>query len=224
MSDFINIQKILTFFNYVFWFLTLNVFFLVLNTPLVLFFLFVGISKITTYLPLFLISAIPFAVSFTALIYCMDKLLKNKEISPVRDYFKAVKSSFSNSTIMWVIELLAIFIIYTNIKFFNNMNASVLITGFFVLLLLILLCVTPYTFILTGKFSMNILSTVRSALVLTITRPVATVSNILCLLVTLVIFEVNPGTTFLFMGSIATFLMVFINRNLIKELEQRANS
>lgn len=222
MPNFISLEKILTFFNYVFWFLTLNILFLVLNTPLVFYFFFVGISKMGTYLPLFLICAIPFGVSFTAMIYCMDKLLKNREIEPFKDFFKAVKSSFKNSTIIWIFELFAIFIIFTNLRFFTGINASIIIKGFFTFLLVLLLFITPYIFILTGKFSMNILSTLKSSLVLTITRPVASISNILCLLVTLVIFEINPGTTFLFMSSIATFLIVFINKTLLRELEKKA--
>lgn len=222
MTNFINLDKILTFFNYVFWFLTLNIIFLILNAPLVFFFVFVGISSISTYLPLFLICAIPFGVSFTSLIYCMDKLLKNKEIAPIKDYFKSIKSSFFNSTIIWIVELFIVFMLYTNIKFFTSIGANIAIKGFFTLLLLIILCITPYIFILTGKFSMNILSTIKSATILTITRPISTVSNILCLLVTLVIFEINPATTFLFIGSIATFLIVFVNRILLGELEARA--
>lgn len=224
MTNIINVEKILTFFNYVFWFLTLNILFLVVNTPLVLFLLFVGISKIGTYLPLFLLSAIPFAVSFTALLYCMDKLLKNGEVSPFKDFVKACKSNFKNATLIWIVELITVFILYTNIKFFSQVNGSVIFTGLFVGLLFILLFVTPHIFMLTSKFSMNILSTVKSASILTITRPIVTISNILCLAVTLVLFEINPATTVLFIGSISTFLMVFANKGLIKQLQEKADA
>lgn len=224
MTNIINIEKILTFFNYVFWFLTLNILFLVVNTPLVLFLVFVGISRIGTYLPLFLLCAIPFAVSFTSLLYCMDKLLKNGEVEPFKDFTKALKSNFKNATLIWIVELIVVFILYTNIKFFSQMGGSIVFTGLFTGLLFVLLFITPHIFILTSKFSMNILSTIKSASILMITRPITTISNILCFLVTLVLFEINPATTVLFIGSITTFLMVFANKTLIKELEEKANA
>ncbi|WP_297523273.1 DUF624 domain-containing protein [uncultured Clostridium sp.] len=223
MTNIINVEKILTFFNYIFWFLTLNILFLVVNTPLVLFLLFVGISRIGTYLPLFLLCAIPFAVSFTSLLYCMDKLLKNGEVEPFKDFKRAYKSNFKNATLIWIVELITIFILYTNIKFFSQVNGSILFTGIFTGLLFVLLFITPHIFTLTSKFSMNILSTVKSASILTITRPIITISNILCLLATLVLFEINPATTVLFIGSVATFLMAFANKTLVKELEEKAN-
>ena len=224
MNNIINIEKILTFFNYVFWFLTLNLLFLVVNTPLVLFLIFIGISKIGTYLPLFLLCAIPFAVSFTSLLYCMSKLIKNYEIEPFKDFIKAFKSNFKNATTIWILELIAIFILYTNIKFFSQIKGSILFTGLFTGLLFVILLITPHIFMLTSKFSMNILSTIKSASILTITRPIITISNILCLLVTLVLFEINPATTVLFIGSIASFLIAFANKTLIKELEEKANA
>ncbi|MGL4742532.1 MAG: DUF624 domain-containing protein [Sarcina sp.] len=224
MTNIINIEKILTFFNYVFWFLTLNILFLVVNTPLILFFLFVGISSMTTYLPLFLFAAIPFAASFTTLLYCMHKLIKTREVEPLKDFFTSFKSNFKNSTIIWICELLIIFILSTNIKFFAAVGGNILINGFFTLVLFILLLVTPHIFTLTSKFSMNIISTVKSAVILTITRPIITIANILCLVVTLMLFELNPATTVLFIGSIAAFLIAFANKTLVKELQEKSNS
>ncbi|MGL5635151.1 MAG: DUF624 domain-containing protein [Sarcina sp.] len=224
MTNIINVEKILTFFNYVFWFLTLNILFLVVNTPLILFFLFVGISNMTTYLPLFLVATIPFAASFTTMLYCMHKLIKTREVSPIKDFFTSFKSNLKNSTIIWIGELLIIFILSTNIKFFAAVGGNVVINGFFILVLFILLLVTPHIFMLTSKFSMNIISTLKSAVILTITRPIITIANILCLIVTLMMFELNPGTTFLFIGSISAFLIAFANKTLVKELENKSDS
>ena len=224
MFNFINIEKILTLFNYIFYFLVLNLFFFILNIPIVLFFLFVGISNITTYLPLFLLCAIPFAVSFTTLIYCMNKLIKDGEISLVNDFIKGIKSNFKNTTIIWIVELFLIFILFTNIKFFSLVSKNILLSSLSTCMLVLLLLITPHIFMLTSKFSINIKNTIKSAFILTITRPIITISNIVCLLTTLILFEINPGTTVLFMASISTFLLAFINKDLLKELETKSNS
>ena len=53
MNNIFTIQKILNFFNYVFYFFVLNLVFLLFNIPLLAFIFLVGISKIGTYLPFF---------------------------------------------------------------------------------------------------------------------------------------------------------------------------
>lgn len=76
MSEFFNLEKLLTFFNYIFWFFMLNIFFSILNIPVILFFLFVGLSNITTYLPLFLVSLIPFWSKFYSTALLHEKISK----------------------------------------------------------------------------------------------------------------------------------------------------
>ncbi len=58
MNNIFNIQKILNFFNYVFYFFVLNLVFLFFNIPLLSFIFLIGISNIETCLPLFLITLI----------------------------------------------------------------------------------------------------------------------------------------------------------------------
>ena len=120
MSEFFNLEKLLTFFNYIFWFFMLNIFFSILNIPVILFFLFVGLSNITTYLPLFLVSLIPFGASFTALLYCMRKLVKYKDLDLFSDFLKGLKYNWKQSTLMWCGELFLIFLLSFNLRIFST--------------------------------------------------------------------------------------------------------
>ena len=71
---------------------------------------------------------------------------------------------------------------------------------------------------------MKSLPIIRSAFVLAFTRPLLTISNILLFAVSLVIFEIIPGTSILFIVSIFAFLLVFANRQLLAELEQQSKA
>lgn len=218
MSNFFNIQKIMTFFNYIFWLFILNLVFLVLNIPLVSFFMSVGISNIGTYLPLFLLLAIPFGPSLAMLLYCTNKLVKNKDLDIIQDIKLGFKLNFKQSLTVWCLELAIIFILHTNIRFFSRY--SIILTGVFVLLSIVLLLITPYLFMLISKFSMSTKNIVTNSIILVFTRPLITFANILCCVATLIFFEITPGTAFLFLGSLLTFLISYSNKFLLNELEE----
>ncbi|WP_459831999.1 YesL family protein [Clostridium carnis] len=223
MNDIFNLENIFDIFNYIFWFFLLNLFFMILNFPLVAFILFVGISNAITYLPLFLLCLIPVAPALTALLYCTGKLIRNKSLNIFKDFFRGLKINFKQSLILWIPELILIFVLHSNIKFFSTSQYSIITTCIFSILLIVLLCVTPYIFLLISRFSMKSLDIVRAAFILAFTRPILTVCNVLILGFVLIVFEIIPGTTALFISSILAFLLSFSNKALLNELEGSSN-
>ncbi|MCI9069141.1 DUF624 domain-containing protein [Clostridium sp.] len=221
MNNIFNIQKILNFFNYVFYFFVLNLVFLFFNIPLLSFIFLIGISNIETCLPLFLITLIPFGPSITMLIYCMGKLIKNKDLDLVSDIKLSLKLNFRQAFFVWSLELLIIFILNVNIKFFSKY--SVILSGIFLLISLMILFISPYIYVLISRFSMNTKDIVKNSIILTFTRPIISIANILSIIFTLILFEISPGTTFLFIGSILAFLISYCNKFLLSELENKAS-
>lgn len=224
MSEIFSLDKIFDTFNYIFWFFLLNLFFMVLNIPLVLFFIFVGISDIFSYLPLFLLCLIPVGPTITALLYCMGKLIRDKSINVFSDFVKGLKLNTLQSTIFWCMELLIAFMLYSNIKFFSTVNYNLVLTCIFAALLILILLVTPYIFILISRFSMKSMDIIKASFILTFTRPILTISNILVLIVSLILFEISPGTIILFVSSIVTFLLSFTSKSLLAELESTSQN
>lgn len=217
MTNFFNIEKLFTFFNYVFWFFILNLVFLVVNIPAVAFFMFIGISNIGTYLPLFLLALIPFGPSFTMLLYCTGKLIRNKDLDLFQDIKQGFKLNFKQSTLIWIVELIIIFALNTNIRFFSRY--SPILSGIFVLLSIVLLLTSPYIYVLISRFSLSTKALIKNVVILAFTRPLISIGNVLAMVFTMILFEISPGTTFLFMGSILAFLINYCNKFLITELE-----
>lgn len=218
-----NLQKILDFFNYIFWFFCLNIFFLIFNTPLVLFFLFVGLDQVVTYLPLFLVCSIPLMPSITVLFYCMNKIIKYKDLDLFYDIYMGIKLNIKQSILLWCFELFIIFILSINVRFFTQYEFSLLFNCMFITLFLILLLITPYIYLLISRFSLKSYDLIKNALILAVTRPLITISNILILLFCMILFEVSPGTTILFASSIFTFLISYNSKLLLNNLEELSN-
>lgn len=192
---------------------------MLLNLPAIFFILFVGISNIFNYFPLFLICLIPLMPAFNILVYCMSKCFKNKGFNILKDFKKGFILNFKQSLIIWIFELIFIFVLYSNITFFKVAFNNTIISCIFLGLLILLLLMTPFISLLISLFSNTSLNVIKNALVLTFTKPLLTLTNILVLLVALVLFEISPGTIFLFIGSLISFLFVWANRSLINELQ-----
>lgn len=223
MSEFFSLEKILAVFNYIFWFFMLNLFFSILNIPVILFLLFVGLRNITTYLPLFLISLIPFGASFTALLYCMRRLVKYKDLDLLGDFIRGLKYNWKQSTLIWCGELFLIFLLSFNLKLFSTTFHSLVLSCIFVGLLGITFLTTTYIFVLISRFSMSSMEILRASAILTFTKPLISVGNIIIFLFSLMLFEISPGTTVIFIASIVSFLVMFLNRNLLESLEEKSN-
>lgn len=218
-GNFFNFEKIFDSFNYVFWFFLLNLFFMLFNIPLILFFIFIGISNIFKYFPLFLICLLPAMPTFTALLYCMHKIIVNKDLNIIKDFTNGIKLNFKQSFLIWFIELLLIIIIYFNIRFFSLIKYNVVLVCLFSAIAIIIAAVTPFIFILISRFKMKTIDILRTSFILCFTRPILTITNLLLFIFSLILFEITPGTIILFISSLLSFSLLFINKSLLYELE-----
>lgn len=218
-GNFFNFEKIFDSFNYVFWFFLLNLFFMLFNIPLILFFIFIGISNIFKYFPLFLICLLPAMPTFTALLYCMNKIIVNKDLNIIKDFTNGIKLNFKQSFLIWFIELLLIIIIYFNIRFFSLIKYNVVLVCLFSAITIIIAAVTPFIFILISRFKMKTIDILRTSFILCFTRPILTITNLLLFIFSLILFEITPGTIILFISSLLSFSLLFINKSLLYELE-----
>lgn len=218
-NNFFNFEKILDTFNYIFWFFLLNLLFMLLNIPLILFFVFIGISSLFNYFPLFLICLLPTMPALTILFYCMNKIIIHNDLNVIKDFFNGLKLNFKQSFLIWFFETIMFLILYFNIKFFLPIKYGIFLICLFAAIAIILVAVTPFIFILISKFKMDSISILRTASILCFTRPILTITNLLVFIIALILFEIAPGTTILFISSILSFSIMFVNKSLLFELE-----
>ena len=218
-NNFFNFEKIFDAFNYVFWFFLLNLIFMLFNIPILLFILFIGISYLFNYFPLFLICLLPTMPSLTILLYCMNKIIVNKDLNIIKDFTNGFKLNFKQGFIIWFFEVIIFLTLYFNIRFFSTIKYNLILVCIFYGITTILIAVTPFIFILLSKFKMKSIDLLRTSFILCITRPILSITNLLLFVIMLILFEITPGTTILFISSLLSFSLMFINKSLLTELE-----
>lgn len=215
-----NIEKILGMCERLMYFLGVNLCFLAANLPVLLFFLLAGISQVRECLPLFLLCMVPFGPSLSAVFYCMNRMLNNTETGVFRNFLHGYKSDLGMKLTVSFLQMFAILILWTNVEFFRYQIVIPVLSVLFAILFAVVLCMTPTLYLLASRYRMSARQLIQDALILLITRPVITLGNIAAFALVLMCLEIQAGTTVLFMGSAYGFLVAFMNRRVIQELDE----
>ena len=124
---------------------------------------------------LWLVCCIPvvtIGASTTALYTVMLKMVKNEEGYIFRGFFRAFKTNFRQSTIIWLILLALGIVCWIDFRVAGVMpgTAGVVMRSIFLLLGFVLLAVMIYVFPLTARYENSIRATFRNALLLAVGR------------------------------------------------------
>ena len=124
---------------------------------------------------LWLICCIPVitaGASTTALYTVMLKMVRNEEGYIFRGFFKAFRSNFRQSTVIWLILLLLSIICGIDYRVAGMMpgTAGMVMRSIFILFGFFVLSVTIYAFPLTARYENSIRATLRNALLLTVAK------------------------------------------------------
>lgn len=220
LSELFNMEKILEVCERICYFLIVNILFLVCCIPVLLFFLFIGISHVREYLPLFLLCMISVPPAFCAVLYTMRRILDSRECGPWRDYWKGYRTDLFQKFLLGGGQMLLLFILWTNIEFFTKQVSLFPAALVFILLFAFAIIVSPNLYLLASRYQMKNRDIIRTACILTITRPICTIGCMAALAVMLVVFELAAGTAVLFMVSIYSFLVVFMSKGMLYSLEE----
>ncbi len=124
---------------------------------------------------LWLICCIPVitaGASTTALYTVMLKMVRNEEGYIFRGFFKAFRSNFRQSTVIWLILLLLGIICGIDYRVAGMMpgTAGMVMRSIFILFGFFVLSVAIYAFPLTARYENSIRATLRNALLLTVAK------------------------------------------------------
>ena len=213
--------------NYIFWFFLGNLYFLLLNIPL-LFILMVLLSNGTNTLPtgfttIVVICCIPIGPAATALLSVMGKLIREKDINITKDFFKAYKTNFFQSLFFWALEIIIICILFIDIRFFIYSNYPRILTIFVFITMAFIFLMSLYVFPLISRFYLSTKDIFKTAAYYTIRKFHITILNLASFLVVGFIFFKVSTFVLVFISSIICYLLMFYQQKILLEIEEKIN-
>ena len=179
-SNIIN-SKLYETVNYISYFLITNILFLFMISPLVIYWLVFGENSSNTIL---LLLSILLGPAITTLFSVMGRLLREKEISPVKDFFYFYKINLFQSIIISIILNMIISLICFDIKYFSSKGNNMMAYVFFGALLLVLM-LTLYIYPVISRYSLKLKDLFKISLKLFITKPFLSLSSLSIIVIVL---------------------------------------
>ncbi|MBW9157443.1 DUF624 domain-containing protein [Clostridium sp. FP2] len=209
--------------NYIFWFLSGNFYFCLLNIPL-LFILLVLISNGGVLMPpwfasIVILCCIPIGPAATALLSVMGKLIREKDINITKDFFKAYKTNFFQSLFFWILEMLIIGILFIDTRFFISKGYPQIITSFIFIIIIFIFLISLYVYPIISRFYLSWKDILKTATYYSIKKIHITLLNFASFLVVgFLLFKVS-NFVLLFMASTICYLLMFYQQKILIEIE-----
>lgn len=203
--------------NYITDFFVTNMCFLLCISPLLFYkFLYNGDSKVIT-----LILSITIGPAVSTLFSVMGKLIREKDISPLKDYFHFYKMNWLQGIIAGAVFNSIIIILYFDIVYFISTGKAAQMYIMFVMMVLTCI-VSMYGFLIISRYNVKVLFLLKISLALTIKKIHISLT---CLAVAIIILWIIRTARISFIGllfgiSIISFLIMKIQMPVIDSLEQ----
>ncbi|MCJ7841319.1 DUF624 domain-containing protein [Lederbergia sp. NSJ-179] len=206
--------------NYIYWFILTNIFFVFCN--IIFLFAFMTLEPVLSNMILIFLALIPTGPAITALCYVMDKLVREKEISPTKDFFYGYKINFKDTLKVWLPMLAAIFILIIDLQYFyqdstkiNQIMAVVFLVG-----LGFLICILLYVFPITAKFKFRMRDVFKLSIYYSFKKLKITTGNIGTIIIALFLMLITTDFLFLFIASVLSYVLTLNSRTVIDDIEE----
>lgn len=201
--------------DYFYCFFMGNLYFLILNLPiLTLLFFALPPRQMSPSIVTLFICLLPIGPSFTALLYSMDKFVRNKDIHVTKNFFKSYKLNFKQAMIIWFIELIVIMILSINI----TRTASIFSYVQMIMLLMVFLMIF-YSFPILSRFHTNIKAVILLSFYSVFRNIKNTVLVVMMVFSAVYLLTLIPSMAMLIVFSGLAYLIMGIQKNYLEGLD-----
>lgn len=214
-------SKIYTITSYIMWFCLSSILFLLLNIPAVFLLLLTrnldDLKNFGILSPILLLTIGP---SFTALLYSMGKLYREKEISTVKTFFKGYKISFIQSLIVWALQVALLYFLIIDIIFLSKLGANPYLISLWYGLIFFIFLITIHIYPIISRFSMKTIDVLKLSFLYSIKKLHITAGDIAMIGIVFCLFLKYPAIAVFFGPAVLAYLIMINENNIIKEIEE----
>src|SRR3954447_1545611 len=142
--------------NHIYWLLMTNIYFIISNA--IFLFFFMTLEPTFSNITLYFLALILTGPSISALFYSIGKLIREKELSPLKDFFHGYKINFKDTMKFWLPLLFVLYILFVDLHYFNStpsiMNTVLAIV--FLIAIILVIIIVMYVFLINAGFKLRL--------------------------------------------------------------------
>ena len=205
--------------NYIYWLLLTNCYFWMANVLLLLAVL--TLKPTVSNLALYFLALIPTGPAFSALCYAMEKLVREKSLSPTADFFRGYRVNLKDTMRMWLPMLAILFILVVDIHYYNSepSTANQMLGAVLSVILLLFVVGSLYAFPINAKFKFRVRDVYRLSVYYSFKKRRATIGNAAIIFITLFVMSVTVDLIILFLASPVGFLLMWNSQEVMHDVK-----
>jgi uncharacterized membrane protein YesL len=208
--------------NHIWYFLVGNFYFWLMNIPMLL--VLLGVINIESgdKTILLIITVLPMAPALTALLSSMGKLIREKDISITKDYFKAYRTNFFDSIIFGLVQVIVLTVLYVDRIYLATISSSdALQMVMLVIICIFLAIINFYVLPIVSRFYLKRMQIIRLAIYYLFKRIHIALSGMAILYVLWTVSIRGGSVLLLFFASILCYGIMYFQKDTLVEIEAR---
>ncbi|CAM3903931.1 YesL family protein [Lederbergia lenta] len=205
--------------NHIYWLTLTNIYFVLCNT--IFLFFFMALEPVFSNLIIIFLALIPTGPAIMALCYVMDKLVRDKEISPTRDFFYGYKVNFKDTLKVWIPMLALLFILIVDLQYFYAESTVInqVLSIVFLVALIVLICLSLYVFPITAKFKFRIRDVYKLSIYYSFKKLKISFGNIGIIIIALFFMFITSNFLILFIAGALCYLLTLNSKDIIEDIK-----
>jgi uncharacterized membrane protein YesL len=204
--------------NHIYWLGLINFYFVLCN--IVFLFFFISLIPSFSNMIVYFLALIPTGPALTALFYTLNKLMRDKEISPTKDFFYGYKMNFVETLKIWLPMLLVVFILVVDLQYLNSNpeTKNQVFAGIILVVLLLIGTISVYVFSIAANFKFRVRDIYRLSVYYSFYKIKATTGNIGIVIVTLFLMNVTSDFILLLLASLICYTLVLNTHTVMEDI------
>ncbi len=211
--------------NYIFWFFLGNLYFVLLNIPLLYILIALSTNGAKTipqgFTAIIIICCIPIAPAATALLSVMGKLIREKDINITIDFLKAYKTNFVQSLFFGALEILIIGLIFIDIRLCISNSYPRILTILLLILMFFIFLMSLYVFPIISRFYLTTKDILKISAIYAIRKFNVTLLSFSSFLIVGFIYVKISTFILVFVSSIVCYSIMFYQQKILLEIENK---
>ncbi len=205
--------------NLIYALLMTNLFFVLTN--LIALFFFMTLEPTFSNVTIYFLALIPTGPAISALIYSIGKLIREKELSPLQDFFHGYKINFKDTMKFWLPLLLVVYILIVDLQYFNSNPSTIssILSVIFMIGILLTIVIAMNGFLIIAGYKFRFKDIWKLAVYYSFTKVKITFGNISIVIITLFLLSITSHFLLLFIGSIICYLFLLNSKGLFEDIQ-----
>lgn len=205
--------------NHIYGLLMTNIYFILSN--IIFLFFFMTLTPTFSNISIYFLALIPTGPSISALFYSIGKLIREKELSPLKDFFYGYKINLKDTLKFWIPLLLVFYILIVDIQYFNA-NASTghsVLSVLFLIGIVLLLVVLLNAFLINAGFSFRTKDVWKLSVYYSFKKLKITFGNIGMVIITLFLTTITSNFLIIFTASLVCYVFMLNSKSVLEDIK-----